>query len=119
MDVTPSSQVVALRQHSGLLIRQIADRLGIAKSSVGRIVKAADENGDISIHHRGRCERKRKTTSHDDKMIIRNSVKSPWKTSEELQSDLATSGVLVYPQSSAEDSLPQGGLQGNPPKSNC
>ena len=99
MDVTPNkrSQVVALRQHSGLSIRQIANRLGIAKSTVGKIAKAADEDGDISIHCRGRCGRKRKTTSHDDKMIIRNSIKSPWKTSKELQSDLATSGVLVDP----------------------
>ena len=30
-------------------------------------------------------------------MIIRNSFKSPWKTGKELQSDLATSGVLVDP----------------------
>ena len=30
-------------------MRQIADRLGIAKSTLGRIVKAADEDGDISI----------------------------------------------------------------------
>ena len=30
-------------------------------------------------------------------MIIRNSVKSPWKTSKELQNDLATSGVFVDP----------------------
>ena len=78
MDVTPSkrSQVVALSQHSES-IRQIADRLGIAKSTVGSIVKATDEDGDSSIHRRGRCGRKRKTTSHDDKIIIRTSVKSP------------------------------------------
>ena len=108
MDVTPNkrSQVVALRQHSGLSIRQIADRLGIAKSTVGRIVKTADEDGDINIHRRGRCGRKWKTTSHDDKMIIRNSIKSLWKTSKELESDLATSGVFV-----AEDSLTQEGLE--------
>ena len=30
-------------------------------------------------------------------MIIRNSLKSPWKTSKELQSDLATAGLLVDP----------------------
>ena len=78
MDVTSSKrpQVVALRQHSGLSVRQIADRLGIAKSTVGRIVKAADQDGDISIHRCGRCGRKRKTTSHDDKRIIRNNVKA-------------------------------------------
>ena len=95
MDVTSSKrfQVVALRQYSGLSIRQIADRLGIL--TVRRIVKAADEDGDISIHCHERCERKRKTTPHDDKMIIRNRIKSAWKTSKELQSDLATSGVFV------------------------
>ena len=95
MDVTPSkrSQVVALRQHGDLSIRQIADRFGLDKSTVGRIVKAADEDGDISIHCCGRCGRKRKNTSHDDKMIIRNSIKSPWKTSEELRSHIATSRV--------------------------
>ena len=62
MDVTPTkqSQVVAVRQYSGLLIRKIADRLGIAQSTVGRIVKAADENGDISIHRRGRWGEKGK-----------------------------------------------------------
>ena len=99
MDVTPSkrSQVFALRQHSGLFIRQIADRLGIAKSTLGRIVNTANEDDDISIHYRGRCGRKRKTKSHDDKMIIRNSFKSPWKTSRGLQSDLATSGVFFDP----------------------
>ena len=85
MDVAPSkrSQVVALREHSSLSIRQIADRLGIAKSTIRRIVKEADEDGDISIHCRGRCGKKRKITSNDDVMIIRNSVKSPWKTSKE------------------------------------
>ena len=62
MDVTPSkrSQVVALSQHRGLSRRQIADRLGIAKSTIGRVVKAIDEDGDISIHRRGRCGRKKK-----------------------------------------------------------
>ena len=78
MDITSSkqSQVVAIRQHSSLLIKQIADQFGIAKSTLGRIVKAADEDGDISIHSSERCGRKRKTTSHDDKMVVRNSVKS-------------------------------------------
>ena len=121
MSVTLSkrSQVVALRQHRGLSIKQIADQLGLAKSTVGRIVKAEDENDDFSIHRRGRCGRKRKTTSHGDKTVIRNSIKSPWKTSKELQSDLATSGVLVDCSIIAEGSLPQRRLQGNPSKSNC
>ena len=118
MDVTPSklSQVVALRQHSGLSIRQTADRWGIAKSTVGRIVKATDEDGDISIYYRKRCERKRKTTSHNDKMIIRNSIKSPWKTSKESQSDLATSGVLIDPSIICKRLLASGRIARNPTK---
>ena len=71
--------------------------MGKAKSIVRRIVKAANEDGDISIYRRGRCGKKKKTTSHDDKMIIRSSVKIPWKTSKKLQSDPATSGVFVNP----------------------
>ena len=121
LHVTPSkvkSQVVAVRQHSGLSIRQVTDRLGIAKSTVGRIVKAADEDDDINIHRRERCERKRKTTSHDNKMIIRNRFKSPWKTSKELQSDLATAGYLADPSIIRRRLFRQEGLQENPPKSN-
>ena len=60
-------------------------------------MKAAIEDGDISIHCREKCGRKKKTTSHDDKMITRNSIKNPWKISKELQGDLATSEVFVDP----------------------
>ena len=98
------------------MITQIVDRLGIAKSSVGKIVKMADEDGDISIHRHGRCGRKRKTTSHDDKMIIRNSIKIPWKTSKELQSDLATSGVLLYPSIIRRRLLASGRIARKPTK---
>ena len=77
MDVVPSKQyqVIALRQYSSL--SKIADQLGITKLTVERILKAADEDGDICIHCCGRCGKKRKTISHYDKIIIRNSVKSP------------------------------------------
>ena len=121
MDVTPNkrSRIVALRQHSGLSIRQIADRLGIAKSTVGRIVKTADEDGDINIHRRGRCGRKWKTTSHDDKMIIRNSIKSLWKTSKESESDLATSGVFVDSSIICRRLLDSGRIGRKPTKNNC
>ena len=44
---------------------------------------------------RGQCERKRKTISHDDKMILQNSFKDLWKTSKDLQKDLAAAGVYV------------------------
>ena len=79
-------------------------------------MKASDEDGNISIHRRGRCGRKRKTTFHDDKIIIRNSIKSPWKTSKELQSDLATSGVLVDPSIIRRRLLASGRIARKPTK---
>ena len=88
----------------------------MAKSTVGRVMKAADEDGDISIHRRRKCRRKRKTTSYDDKMFIRNSVKSPWKTSKELQSDLATSRVFVDPSIIGRRLLASGSIARKPTK---
>ena len=88
----------------------------MAKSTVGRIMQAADEDGDIIIHRRRRCGRKRKSTSHDDKVIIRNRVKSPWKTSKELQSDLAISAVFVHPSIIGTRLLASGSIARKPTK---
>ena len=72
-------------------------------------------DGD-SIHRRRRGGRKRKATSHDDKMIIRYSVKIPWKTSKELQSDLATPGVFVDPLIIGRRLLASGSIARKPTK---
>ena len=53
-------------------------------------------NGDVTTtERRDQCERKRKTTSRDDKMILQNTFRDLSKTSEDLQRDLATAGVNV------------------------
>jgi len=57
----------------------------------------AESANDVNIHRRGRCGRKRKTTASVVNMIIRNTVKAFWKTSRELQSDLAVSGMILDP----------------------
>ena len=110
MDVTPrkQAQVVALRKHSKPTIRAMGEQLGLAKPTVRRIANMAESGNDANIHRRGRCGRKRKTTASDDKMIIRNSVKAPWKTSRELQSHLAVSGVIFDP-STVRKRLPTAG----------
>jgi len=97
MDVTPRKRasVVALTKHTSLSIRQIATKLNLTKSTVGRIAKRAKDTGDCSTLRHGKCGRKRKTTPHDDKIIVRNSLKDPKKTSKDLQRDLASAGVHV------------------------
>ena len=120
MDVIPRkrSQVVALRKHTSLNVRAIGERLGIAKSIVGRIVKRAEDVSDVNIHRRGRCGRKNKATAHDDKMIIRNSVKALRKRSQELQRDLATSGVIIDSSTIRKRLLSAGRIARKPSKSN-
>ena len=55
------------------------------------------------------------STFHDNKVIIRHSVKSSWKTGKELQSNIATSGVLIN-RSIIQRRLLASGLQGKVPK---
>ena len=55
-----------------------------------------DTNCDVTTTKRwGQYGRKRKTMSRDDKMILQNSFKDPWKTSKDVQRDLATARVNV------------------------
>ena len=53
-----------------------------------------DTNGDVTTtKRRDQCERKRKTTSRDDKMILQNTFRDLRKTSKDLQRDLPTARV--------------------------
>src|SRR5215469_11361646 len=97
MDITPKKRacIVALKEHSGLGIRQISEKMKVAKSTIGDILKRKKDTGESSTLRRGRCGRKRMTTPHNDKVIIRNSIKDPKKTSEDLQTDLSSAGVNI------------------------
>ena len=98
MDITPRkrAQNVTLRQHSNMTIRKIGGKLNESKSNVGRIFLMMDTNGDVTTtKSRDQCERKRKPTTRDDKIILQNAFKDLRKTSEDLQRDLATAGVNV------------------------
>ena len=55
-----------------------------------------DTDGDVTAtKRRDQCERKRKMTTRDDKMILQNIFRDLRKTSEDLQRDLATAEVNV------------------------
>ena len=97
MNVTPRKRasIIALRKHTGLSIRNISEKLAIPKSTVGDIMKRAKDTGEPSTLRHGRCGRKRKTTPQGVKVMMKNSVKNPKKTSKDLQRDLALAGVNV------------------------
>ena len=98
MDITPRkrAKVVALGKHAAMTVRQIGDALDIGKSTVARIINENIKTGHCNTKRRGKCGRKRKTTARDDSFVIRNSVIDPKKTSVDLQSDLASAGVVVH-----------------------
>lgn len=97
MDVTPRkrAKAVALREHANMSIREIASKLRLSKSTVGRIIKKNEVTGNPGAEKRGRCGRKRKTNAHDDKILLRNNVKDPQKTSQDLQRDLVSAGIQI------------------------
>ena len=66
-------RVVFLHEEAKLSQRDIADRVGITKKSVGAILKKEQETG--TVHDRKGRGRKRKTTATDDKLIIREAKK--------------------------------------------
>ena len=68
---------------------------------------------------RDQCERKRKTTSRDDKMILQNTFRDLRKTSEDLQRDLATAGVTWIHQPLESDFLKLEEKPEVPARSNC
>ena len=97
MDATPKkrTKILALRDHAGKSLRQIADHLKIGKSTVGRIINRRNSLGHTLTLRKGNCGRKRKTTKRDDAILLRNRIKNPKKDSRELTTDLRKSGVSV------------------------
>jgi hypothetical protein len=50
----------------------------------------------VDVKRLGKCRRKRKTTQADDRFLLRKSKLDPRKTSQELQQDLAESGIVIH-----------------------
>lgn len=97
MDITPKkrSKVITLNEHTSMTQRQIAEECGISLGAVNRIIKQKLNLGTISPQRKGHCGRKRKTTTKDDVILLRNSKINPQKTSIDLKKDLESSGVHI------------------------
>jgi transposase len=81
------AQIIALHQHTVKTTRQIAEDLGLSKSTVARIIKQYDDTGSYESH-RDNCHRPRKTNERDDRVLIRLSKENPKASSSTLAEDL-------------------------------
>jgi len=118
MELTPrkQAQIVALSKHPKKSVREIGKELGTPKSTVGRVVKRSNDSDDVTIQRQGRCGRKRKMTTRDDQMIMRNSVKDPRKTSVDLRRGLSAAGVNVYSSTIRRRLIERGRIARRPKK---
>ena len=69
--------------------------VGVSKSSVNRIIILHKESGHVETKRKGKCGRKRKTTSRDDTFIMRKSKADPGKTSDDLIRDLGEASIHI------------------------
>ncbi|KAK9871192.1 hypothetical protein WA026_011473 [Henosepilachna vigintioctopunctata] len=121
MDITPRkrSKIIALYEHTSMTVRDIAEAVGVGKSSVSRILKTFEEGGSSSPKRKGNCGRKRKTSPRTDKLSIRNSKINPRKTSTDLRRDLMASGVEVSTSTMRKRLLELAVRQEKQEESNC
>lgn len=97
MDITPEkrAKLVALNVNTDMSIRDIANAVCVAKSTVSRLLAVYKAEGSVSPKRKGRCGRKRITTVRDDRFLVRQSKRDPRKTSSDLQRDLSHAGVVL------------------------
>lgn len=100
-------RIVVLRDETQLSIRQIADRLHVTKSAVGRVVKSYQQTG-IYKSRKFQTGRKRKTTAVDDRTIIRLSKKNPLSSSSDIRREMANRGVNICKRT-VQNRLVEGG----------
>ena len=92
--LTPTKRARITTFHElGLTERAISSRLKVSKTAVHNAIKLYQETNQF--HDRPGPGRKRKTTTSDDRWIVRMVKKSPFKTSSQVQKLLGDSGVIV------------------------
>ena len=97
MDITPRkrAKILTLHEHTTISQQEISNAVGVNKSSVNRIIMLHNETGHVETKRKGKCGRKRKTTTRDDSFIMRKSKADPRKSSDDLKRDLAEAGVHI------------------------
>lgn len=98
MDITPRKRekIITLSEHTSMTQRDIASECSVSLGVVNKLIKQKRETGSVEVQRKGKCGRKRKTTSRDESFILRNSKLNPKKTSYDLQQDLEKAGVKIH-----------------------
>ncbi|XP_067109751.1 intraflagellar transport protein 57 homolog isoform X1 [Osmerus mordax] len=93
-ELSPSvKQAIVRLKNQNKPIREIAKTLGVAKSTVGYILKKIERTGELS--NTKRPGRPRKTTVVDDRRIISLVKKNPFTTVGQIKNTLQEVGVSV------------------------
>lgn len=64
MDITPESnrKIIVLGENTELMVQEMANAVGVGKSSVSRIVNLFQETGPVDTSLKGHCGRKTKAS---------------------------------------------------------
>lgn len=110
-DITPRkrAKVEILLKHS-ITVAEIAKEIGVSKRSVYRLKQKLASNKSFSPNRVGKCGRKRKTSTRDDSLLIRECKKNRKGTSKELQGIMEQSGIQIS-SSTVRRRLFQAGLR--------
>lgn len=109
---TPSSrrdQVIALHQHTCKTEREIAGDLHMDKSTVHRIITRWRETGSSAANRKGHCGRKQKLSARDKAQIVREALKNPTATAQQIRVSCHPVGTSVSLRT-VQDLLKKAGL---------
>jgi len=80
--ISPETKVQIIKNLNSKSAAEVANIFNVSKRSVERIQKRFQETGDV--HDKPRTGRPRRTTSREDRLLVRQSRASPFATSTEL-----------------------------------
>ena len=118
MDVTPRkrTKIITLHQYgNNMTQRKIAEVVGVSLGVVNKLIRQHRETGNVNVRRKGKCGRRRKTTDHDDRYLLRESMRDPRKNSEDLMRDLVNCGTCKISSSTVRRRLIEKGRMARRP----
>lgn len=118
MDISPKkrSKIITLREHTTKTLQDIADECNVSLSSVKRILRLRKETGSVEVQRTGKCGRKKKTSTSEDRLLVRKSVANPKLSAVDLARDLKEGGKDVHVTTVRRRLLAAGLRARRPPK---
>ena len=86
--VNQRQRIIALWRDARFSQRQIARATNIPLSTVNRICKRFEDQGNVNIQRKGRCGPRRKSTPVDDRVILRASMKNPRLNAKDIKKEV-------------------------------